>query len=611
MAKKPGSGLSAIKNLVTGTDSEERVAKNRSKWKASSRKLNDARNEYLLALASANVIQQAYYKEEVPQLMLNLDGTFYNAYPSLLEKYTKLEEDYTGALHTSVENIRASLRSVERQKDTQAFLGEHHSVFQDPNTFHFEPSAGDECDVVIVDDVTKVALGHRLGRLVALEEELSTTIAQKERELAACAQMADTYSQTPSFGNAAAPLETRQDLENSMRLLNVMKARTVVQRQMLSSLGVEPIMPVSPAQAAALGPGASAVAPPATSKPNAVAVYDYDSKADGEISLRDGDDLVILVPETDGWIKVRNLVSQGSGLVPASYIKPVEAQKEMRPASSQVTLQPQVKRASTISVAGASKQVKAIYDFNATDEGELTFNAGDMIDVLDTGGDFTDEAWWEGRLNRTGESGQFPIVFTQGWQALQASMSSNMPSSVSMSSLARAATTQSHRMSMAETIASRRTSTIPRSPSNNLPKPTKVMARALYAYESTCDGELSMDVGDVIQITNKDTGSPAWWEGEGSRGKGQFPVNYVELIEESDVRPLPGLASNRTSMASVAVPSVPQIKALYDYTAGADDEISFRAGDIGKLTDSSDADWYVGEFHGQTGAFPANYVQKL
>ena len=39
---------------------------NRSKWKASSRKLNDARNEYLLALASANSIQQTYYKGATP-----------------------------------------------------------------------------------------------------------------------------------------------------------------------------------------------------------------------------------------------------------------------------------------------------------------------------------------------------------------------------------------------------------------------------------------------------------------------------------------------------------------------------------------------------------------
>ncbi|KAI8592422.1 hypothetical protein BDZ88DRAFT_282695 [Geranomyces variabilis] len=621
MAKKPGSGLGAIRNLVTGTDSEERVEKNRSKWKASSRKLNDARNEYLLCLASANTIQQSYYKEEVPQLMQNVDGSFYTAYPALLEKYSGLEEEYTADLHRSVETIRVNLKTVDRQKEVEAFKGDNYTLFQDANIFYFEPCAGDEIDTVTVDDVTKMALGHRLGRLIAQEEELNVTIAHRERELAGCAQMADVYSQTPSFGNAASPLEQRQDLENALRLLHAIKARTLKQSEMLQSLGVQPIMPIIPSQAGAAGAAAPGGIPPA-GKPNAVAVYDYDSKADGEISLRDGDDLIILVPETDGWIKVRNLVSQGSGLVPASYIKAIEPDvSQMRPATSQSTLP--AKRTSMVSVAPSARQVKAVYDFNATDDGELSFKAGDFIDVLDTGGDFTDEAWWEGRLARTNESGQFPIVFTQGWRELQNQPGLGAPMSAagSMASLARAATTQSHRISGMDigpaskrtsmapeaAAASRRASTVPR-PMAAAKAPT---ARALYAYESTCDGELSMDVGDIITVTNKNTGSDAWWEGSGPRGMGQFPVNYVEMIEESATA---GAASNRTSMirpAAPAMPAAPQIRALYDYTASADDEISFRAGEIGKLTDSSDADWYIGEFNGQSGAFPANYVQKV
>lgn len=82
--------------------------------------------------------------------------------------------------------------------------------------------------------------------------------------------------------------------------------------------------------------------------------------------------------------------------------------------------------------------------------------------------------------------------------------------------------------------------------------------RALFQYEATCEGELSMMVGDIITIINKNTGSDAWWEGEGPHGKvcfaaviialhcshshscslkGQFPVNYVEVVDDiPDVR---------------------------------------------------------------------------
>ena len=61
------------------------------------------------------------------------------------------------------------------------------------------------------------------------------------------------------------------------------------------------------------------------------------------------------------------------------------------------------------------------------------------------------------------------------------------------------------------------------------------LARALYAYDATCDGELTFAVGEIITVTNKDTGSSAWWEGEGKSGRGQFPVNYVEVIDDEEV----------------------------------------------------------------------------
>ncbi|KNC97306.1 uncharacterized protein SPPG_07235 [Spizellomyces punctatus DAOM BR117] len=594
ISRKPGSGLNAIKNLVTGTDSEERVEKHRTKWKALSRKLNDSRNDYILALEGVNVIQAAYYKEELPNLMLNLDANFYTVYPSLLEKYAGLESDYTGALQTSVETVRTSLGNVDRNKELDNFLRDHNAIFQDPGPFHFEPGAGDDVEHLTVDDVTKVALGQRLGRLMNREEEINNHIALKERELGGVTQMADVYSQTPSFGNAATPLEQRQEIENGIRLLNAAKVKVAAQIRILKNMGVEAIIPVAPVTAA---PTMSLA-----SKANAVAIYDYDAKGEGETSLRNGDDLVIVVPESDGWVKVQNLISQGVGLVPANYIKNLEPVNGSGPAPS--TLSPAGPK---ISDSPKSKQVKALYDFNATDEGELSFRAGDSIEVVDTSGDFSDEAWWEGRVARTGQIGQFPVVFTQGWQALAASAPSSITTSVA--SLARSVSTQQHRTSMLDTSSSRRSSTVMR-PVSSVPKYPKV--RAMYAYDSTCDGELTMAAGDIITVTNKNTGSDAWWEGEGPHGKGQFPVNYVELIDTaSESSASLGAISKRSSLNPTPTPSYPQVKALYDYTASEPDEISFRAGDIIRVTQSADADWWQGELNGRSGAFPANYVQKI
>lgn len=67
----------------------------------------------------------------------------------------------------------------------------------------------------------------------------------------------------------------------------------------------------------------------------------------------------------------------------------------------------------------------------------------------------------------------------------------------------------------------------------------------------------------------------------------------------SDTMPLPQRAS------------VPQVKALYDFTAEEDDELGFIAGDIIEVLDRSDASWWRGRLRGKSGLFPANYTIQL
>merc|ERR1712000_442656 len=57
-------------------------------------------------------------------------------------------------------------------------------------------------------------------------------------------------------------------------------------------------------------------------------------------------------------------------------------------------------------------------------------------------------------------------------------------------------------------------------------------------------------------------------------------------------------------------PSKPQAKALYDYDATTADELSFREGDIITILQKDPAGWWEGEFNGQKGWVPANYVQE-
>eukprot|EP01080_Neovahlkampfia_damariscottae_P000050 gene50-4300_t len=49
-------------------------------------------------------------------------------------------------------------------------------------------------------------------------------------------------------------------------------------------------------------------------------------------------------------------------------------------------------------------EVYAKYDFIATDSSEISFNAGDLIQILSK----DDSGWWNGRNSKTGEIGFFP-----------------------------------------------------------------------------------------------------------------------------------------------------------------------------------------------------------
>ncbi|KAL2819889.1 hypothetical protein BDW59DRAFT_164921 [Aspergillus cavernicola] len=155
-----------------------------------------------------------------------------------------------------------------------------------------------------------------------------------------------------------------------------------------------------------------------------------------------------------------------------------------------------------------------------------------------------------------------------------------------------------------------------------------IRALVQFDYEKAEDNETDLKEGEYvteIEMVDKD-----WWLGLNVRGeRGLFPSNYVELVEEddhqshaeSDPQPVPHPATNAIVPEPMPEPVTnptptpgshnekPTAKALYDYEAAEDNELSFP--EDAKITNIEfpDDDWWLGEYRGKTGLFPANYVQ--
>jgi len=134
----------------------------------------------------------------------------------------------------------------------------------------------------------------------------------------------------------------------------------------------------------------------------------------------------------------------------------------------------------------------ALYDYQAADGTEITFDPGDVITDIEK----VDAGWWQGNAP-DGSRGLFPSNYVEE------------------------TTEQSHNQTE-----------LPLEPAQET-EPTKagnygLCATALYDYQAADETEITFDPGDTItSIEQIDEG---WWRGYAPDGKyGLFPANYVEL----------------------------------------------------------------------------------
>ncbi|XP_067088172.1 GRB2-related adapter protein 2a [Osmerus mordax] len=79
-----------------------------------------------------------------------------------------------------------------------------------------------------------------------------------------------------------------------------------------------------------------------------------------------------------------------------------------------------------------------------------------------------------------------------------------------------------------------------------------------------------------------------------------------------------GSVGRSSPAASLPVPRrtseptpLPQVKALYDFIAEEEDELGFSVGDVIEVIDRPDPSWWRGRLRGKSGLFPSNYITPM
>lgn len=259
-------------------------------------------------------------------------------------------------------------------------------------------------------------------------------------------------------------------------------------------------------------------------------------------------------------------------------------------------------------------KVKALYDYDAEEDNELTFKENDIVTVVSK----DDSGWWTGRLGDA--EGLFPDNFVEEIPDSGPSKpaESAPPAASESKETAPAKEPEPQPEPAKEPEPVKQPEPTPEPAKTPAPAPAaatsgkKVLFTvvAMYDYDAEEDNELSFKEHDIIDVHDDD--ESGWWAGtiQGTDKSGLFPDNFVEKRDASSSAP-PAEAPAATESSDSGKKVLFQVKALYDYDKEEDNELSYVEGDIIDVIDTDDSGWWTGTLKGETGLFADNYVEKL
>ncbi|KAL8173194.1 UNVERIFIED_CONTAM: Intersectin-2, partial [Gekko kuhli] len=133
-------------------------------------------------------------------------------------------------------------------------------------------------------------------------------------------------------------------------------------------------------------------------------------------------------------------------------------------------------------------------------------------------------------------------------------------------------------------------------------------AQALCSWTAKKENHLNFSKNDIIIVLEQQEN---WWFGEVGGGRGWFPKSYVKILPGNEYQKEESEAVYAAVNKKPAAPSYTpgeEYIALYPYTSSEPGDLTFMEGEEILVT-QKDGEWWTGSIGERSGIFPSNYVR--
>eukprot|EP00053_Salpingoeca_punica_P015273 m.140343 g.140343 ORF g.140343 m.140343 type:complete len:677 (-) comp16668_c1_seq3:154-2184(-) len=360
------------------------------------RRLFNAHNEYVLCLAGHNAELEKHADENMPIVLERLEALHVRLIDEAKKATVQLAQLSQETYSTMLSNQKALLQGIEKVSGSDN-LDQWLASLSLPETappakqLEFKVPADTEAtdpwgrNELILEGCER-ALEKRSNDYQEEVMTLASHIGRVQNTLFGVERLHNEYLSNPAFGTAESTLPQLHDCQNDIREARTRMLRYHVLLALLQAKCAE--RPVSErfstseaefeddwaeTDASADKANESLTAPTRY----AIALYDYAAANADELSVVAGDILTVHGQTDAAWLPAT--LGFQSGVVPANYVQFFEGDP--------------------------SKQVRALYEFAGSKDGELSFPAGAVITVTEP----DQEGWTVGSYG--GRSGAFPTSY--------------------------------------------------------------------------------------------------------------------------------------------------------------------------------------------------------